>query len=385
MADRVFVMPDLGEGLLEGEIVAWLVREGQRVELNEPLVEIETAKATVEVPSPFAGVVVRLHAAEGGTIGVGAPLVTFSGDGEGVPEASAASDPAVLPAATPPATPSATREPDEPVLPGRSPAARATPPVRKLAASLGVELSSVIGSGPDGRVLAEDVARAAGAGAGTRDAPTAPRTALARILTTQAAIPSVTTFRTVDCSALEVFRKEVVSSPFPVVVSALARVAAAHPAITASWSADGVRARANIDMGFAVDTTRGLAVPVVRDVGSWNLVELTAELRRLAHAARDGVLQPSDVTGATIAITNMGSYGSEAGTPLLSPGTSVTVGLGAIAPRALVVDGEIQPRPACTLSLTFDHRVLDGAAAGAALTALVALLQSADGLRDLAG
>jgi pyruvate dehydrogenase E2 component (dihydrolipoamide acetyltransferase) len=124
---------------------------------------------------------------------------------------------------------------------------------------------------------------------------------------------------------------------------------------------------------------------VVRDVPSWNLIELTAELRRLAHVARDGHLQPADLAGATIAITNMGSYGSEAGTPLLSPGTSVTVGLGVIAPRALVVDGEVRPRPACTLSLTFDHRVLDGAAAGAALTALVALLQSADGLRDLAG
>ncbi|MEA2579698.1 MAG: hypothetical protein QOE83_590 [Actinomycetota bacterium] len=359
MAERVFTMPDLGEGLQEGEIVTWLVAQGDTVELNQPLVEIETAKATVEVPSPVAGVVERLHGAAGDVIAVGAPLVTFSGAAAGE--------------------------------------VRATPPVRRLAASSGVDLSTVSGSGPQGRVLAEDVIRAAegaeaeGAGVGTvraagpRGGGDSSRAGIARVLSVQAAIPQVTTFRTVDCSALQAFRKQVGSSPLPVVIAAMARVALAHPVTTAVWAGDAARARAAVNVGFAVDTPRGLVVPVVRNVPAWNLLELTAELRRLAHTAREGGLTSSDLADATIAITNMGSYGSEAGTPILSPGTSVTLGLGVIAPRALVVDDAVQARPACTLSMTFDHRVVDGAGAGAALTDLVALLQSPDGLRDLAG
>jgi 2-oxoisovalerate dehydrogenase E2 component (dihydrolipoyl transacylase) len=353
MAERVFAMPDLGEGLQEGEIVTWLVAEGVTVELNQPLVEIETAKATVEVPSPFAGVVERLHGAAGDVIAVGAPLVTFSGAAGEV---------------------------------------RATPPVRRLAASSGVDLSTVAGSGPQGRVLAEDVVRAAeGAGVGATPAPgpidggDPSRAGIARVLSVQAAIPQVTTFRTVDCSALQAFRKQVGSSPLPIVIAAMARVALTHPVTTAVWAGDALHARRAVNVGFAVDTTRGLVVPVVRDVPAWNLLELTAELRRLAHAAREGGLTSSDLADATIAVTNMGSYGSEAGTPILSPGTSFTLGLGVIAPRALVVDDEVQARPACTLSMTFDHRVTDGAGAGAALTDLVALLQSPERLRDLAG
>lgn len=361
MAERIFVMPDLGEGLQEGEVVAWLVAEDDTVELNQPLVEIETAKATVEVPSPFAGVIERLHGAVGDVVAVGAPLVTFSG------------------------------------VPGEAPSApsranvRATPPVRRLAASLGVDLSTLEGSGPQGRVVAEDVARAAATGgtplrAADGDGDRAPsRAGLARVLSMQAAIPQVTTFRTVDCSELQAFRKRVGSSPLPVVIAALARVALTHPILTAEWAGEEVIARGAVNIGFAVDTTRGVVVPVVLDVPTWNLIELTAELRRLTHAARERGLRSADLTGVTIAVTNMGSYGSEAGTPILSPGTSVTLGLGVIAPRALVVDGAVQARPACTLSLTFDHRVMDGAAAGAALTDLVALLQSRDGLRDLAG
>ncbi|MEA2557165.1 MAG: hypothetical protein QOG88_703 [Actinomycetota bacterium] len=358
MAERVFTMPDLGEGLQEGEIVTWLVAQGDTVELNQPLVEIETAKATVEVPSPFAGVVERLHGAAGDVIAVGAPLVTFSGAEAGE--------------------------------------VRATPPVRRLAASSGVDLSTVSGSGPQGRVLAEDVVRAAegtgaqGAGAGAtpagpRGGDDPSRAGIARVLSVQAAIPQVTTFRTVDCSALQAFRKQVGSSPLPVVIAAMARVALTHPVTTAVWAGDTVRARDAVNVGFAVDTPRGLVVPVVRDVPAWNLLELTAELRRLAHAAREGGLTSSDLADATIAVTNMGSYGSEAGTPILSPGTSVILGLGVIAPRAIVVDDAVQARPACTLSMTFDHRVMDGAGAGAVLTDLVALLQSPERLRDLAG
>ncbi|MBI3649095.1 MAG: 2-oxo acid dehydrogenase subunit E2 [Actinobacteria bacterium] len=351
MAERVFMLPDPGEGLEEAEIVAWLVAEGDAVELNQPFVEIETAKATVEIPSPHAGRIAKLHASEGEIVRVGNPLVTFD-----VPGAE-----------------------DGP--------AAATPAVRKLARDLGVDLASTRGSGPGGRITPEDVL-AAGAAA-SEDAerlPVAPiRRAIAARLTQAAAIPQVTTFRTVDCSALEALRRELGVSPLPLFVRALVEVVPDHPLLNSSWATDEIVVHRKLDVGIAVDTERGLVVPVVRDAGSLGISRIAAEIGRLAEAAREGKLTPAEASGSTIAVSNTGSYGSEAGTPLLNPGNAVTVALGAIGPRALVVDGQVLARPACTISLTFDHRVLDGADAGRALTDLVALLQDPDRLRDLPG
>ena len=141
--------------------------------------------------------------------------------------------------------------------------------------------------------------------------------------------------------------------------------------------------RPEVSVGLAVDTERGLVVPVLHDADTKTLSAIAGDIARLAEGARDGTLGPDDVTGATIAVSNTGSYGSEAGTPILSPGTSVTLAFGVIQDRALVVDGNVVARPAATISLTFDHRVLDGAAAGRALTELVALLQSPERLREL--
>ncbi len=369
MAERVFAMPDLGEGLAEGEIVAWLVAEGDTVELNQPLVEIETAKATVEVPSPFAGVASVLHGIAGASVPVGAPLVTFEVAGEvaGAAERRGSSS------------------------------AGATPPIRRLAKELGVDIATVEGSGPRGRVVEADV-RAAAAPEDVRAVTPGARPSedrleldpvrreIAATLTAQAAIPQVTTFRTLDCTELQRFRKERGVSPLPVVVAALCRTVGTHLLLNARWGGDHIDLRRTVNVGIAVDTERGLVVPVMRDAAGRSVVELAAQITRLATGARAGKLTLEDVAATpTIAVSNTGSYGSEAGTPILSPGTSVTLGLGLISPRALVVEGEVRPREACTLSLTFDHRVLDGAAAGAALTDLVALLQSAEGLRNLAG
>lgn len=354
-AERVFAMPDLGEGLEEGEIVEWLVAEGDTVELNQPLVEVETAKATVEIPSPFAGVVASLHGAIGATILVGAPLVTF-GDAGDVASSSGAAAPGA--------------------------AARTTPPVRKLAKELGVDLAAVVGSGPDGRVTAEDV-RAAGGVVSRPPAPVPSRSVIAANMERQAAIPQVTTFRTLDCTALEAFRAELGMSPLPVVLAALCRTIAAHPALNSGWGDGGVVEREGIDVGLAADTERGLVVPVLRDAPALGMTALAAEIARLARSAREGSLTPRELTGATIAVSNTGSYGSEAGTPILSPGTSVTLAFGVIGPRALVVDGEVVARPASTLSCTFDHRVHDGATIGRALTHLVDLLTSTERLGDL--
>ena len=358
MPERVFPLPDLGEGLEEAVVSAWLVAEGDAVELNQPFVEIETAKATVEVPAPFAGTISKIHVGAGETLAVGAPLATFE----------VAGSVGALPVT-------------------------ATPAVRKLAKDLGVDLSDVAGSGPDGRITRADVERLADSGRETEDvgrstaaskAPLSPtRRAIAARLTEVAAIPQVTTFRTVDCIALEAVRADLGVSPLPLFVRALAEVCRDHPMLNASWDGERILMFPEIRVGIATDTERGLMVPVLADVGSLGITEIAAEIARLAEAARSNTLSRDDVVGATIAVTNTGSYGSEFGTPLLNPGHAVTIALGAIEPRALVVDGVVEARPACTLSLTFDHRVLDGATVGRALGALVELLESRERLEAL--
>lgn len=387
MSERVFAMPDLGEGLEEGEVTAWLVAQGDEVGLNQPLVEVDTAKATVEIPSPLAGRVVTLHAAVGDAVPVGAPLVTFEvADGAGgVGGGGATADPN-LPhgAPTPAASTAASRTPPDATAAGAGAApsaggtSRAAPAVRKLAKDLGVDLGGIVGTGPGGRITHADVARAGGS---PRPAGSS-RRGIASVLERQASIPQVTTFRTLECTALEAYRRELGLSPLPIVVVALVRTVAEHPAINAGWD-DGVVERREVHVGIATDTERGLVVPVLRDAGARGVRDVAAEIARLADAARARTLSPDDLTGATIAVSNTGSYGSEAGTPILSPGTSVTLALGVIEPRALVVDGTVEARPACTLSVTFDHRVLDGAAVGRAVSHLVETLQSPGRLRDL--
>jgi pyruvate dehydrogenase E2 component (dihydrolipoamide acetyltransferase) len=251
-----------------------------------------------------------------------------------------------------------------------------------------VDLASVSGSGADERITREDVERAAAglsaAGSDFDSVPVSPvRRAIAENLTRVAAIPQVTTFREVDCSALEEHRRLLEVSPLPVFVRALAEVASEHPWINASWGADEVRLHRVVNAGIATDTERGLVVPVVRDVRSRGIAAVAAEISRLAERARAGSLSHDDLTGATIAVSNTGSYGSESGTPLLDPGHAVTIALGVIAPRALVVGGRVEARAACTLSLTFDHRVLDGATVGRAFGDLVRLLESAERLEAL--
>ena len=375
--DVVFVMPDLGEGLEEGKIIEWLVAEGDTVELNQPFVEVETAKAAVEIPSPFAGKIVALHGTVGEDVPVGDPLATFRVEGS---EGTARPAPGTASFAPSPLGPDG---PGSPTPPSRSPSShsRATPPVRKLAKELGVELAAIAGSGPEGRITESDVRRA---GAGGRQGTTSPsRGVIAANLERQAAIPQVTTFRTVDCTALEAFRTEIGLSPLPIVVAAVARTAARYPLLTAAWNGDQPTMRAEVNVGLAVDSERGLVVPVLHAAETKGLAAIAEEIRALAEGARAGGLAPQALTSATIAVSNTGSYGSEAGTPILSPGTSVTLAFGVIEDRALVVEGAVVARPAATISLTFDHRVLDGATAGRALTDLVALLQSPERLGEL--
>jgi pyruvate dehydrogenase E2 component (dihydrolipoamide acetyltransferase) len=382
MVERVFVLPDLGEGLEEAVVSAWLVAEGDEVELNQPFVEVETAKATVEVPAPWAGRVVALHVAAGSTVAVGASLVTFEvtggvaggpGGGSSSPAASVLGE-----IRTGDGSPS--------LGPLGSAQAAATPAVRRLAKDRGVDLAGVSGTGADGRITREDVEAAASAPpSGGEVVPVSiVRRAIARNLEAVAAIPQVTTFRTVDCSALEAFRGELGVSPLPVFVAALAVIAGKHPWVNASWADEGIRLHRAVNVGIAADTERGLVVPVVRGAEGLGISAIGAEVTRLAESARANALSHEELTGATIAVSNTGSYGSEYGTPLLNPGHAVTIALGVIAPRALVVGGRVEARPACTLSCTFDHRVLDGATIGRALGDLVRLLESRERLEALA-
>jgi 2-oxoisovalerate dehydrogenase E2 component (dihydrolipoyl transacylase) len=357
MTERVFNLPDLGEGLEEAIVSAWLVAEGDTVSLNQPFVEIDTAKATVEVPSPFAGRVARLHVAAGQTLAVGEPLVTF--EVEGAAEATSLT---------------------------------ATPAVRRLARDLGIDLSMVPGSGPGGRVTREDVEAFARPGdephevrltAATEIPVSLTRRAIADRLTEVAAIPQVTTFRTVDCTALEAVRADLGVSPLPVFVRALAEVCRDHALLNARWDGERILLFEEVRVGIATDTERGLVVPVLAGAGSLGIAEIAGEIARLADAARSNALTRDDTVDATIAVTNTGSYGSEFGTPLLNPGHAVTIALGVIGPRAIVIGGAVEARPACTLSLTFDHRVLDGATVGRAFGALVELLESRERLGNL--
>ena len=395
MAERVFDLPDLGEGLEEGTISAWLVAEGDEVELNQPIAEVETAKAVVEMPSPFAGRIVTLHVAAGSDARVGQPLVTFEvvgDDGarvEGPRRGGASAEPLGVEGAATSPSPLRSVVPSRPAG-DRTAAVASTPAVRKLARDLGVELTTVTATGAGGRITREDVeAAAAGARTGPSDdgeeillSPT--RRAIAGRLMEIAAVPQVTTFRTVDCTVLDAVRRELEVSPLPVFVKALGSVIAEHPMLNASWGEDRIVVHRGVHVGFATDTERGLEVPVVRDVTDRSVADVAAQIGRLAEAARGGSLRMEDRAGATIAVSNTGSYGSEAGTPLLNPGHAVTVALGVIEPRAVAVDGKVEARLACTISLTFDHRVLDGATVGRGLTALVDLLEDEGRLSALA-
>jgi len=432
MPQRVFMLPDLGEGLEEAEVVQWLVAEGDTVELNQPLVEVNTAKALVEIPSPFAGVVGTLHVEAGAMVQVGSPLVTFEiTDGEPAVEATGAEPepPSEEPeerahagvqaamettpeeaaeAAPPPPKRRAVlvgygvaeEEETGPPAAVQSPAGQgpvaATPPVRRLAKDLGVDLATVAGSGPGGRVTREDVERAAADGDDGREAGITgseveriPVRGVRRMVAEKMArsvreIPHVTTFLTVDCTQLMGFREEMERrqgprvSPLAVVVRALVEVCRSHPLLNASFDAHAgeIVVHRDVHVGVATDTERGLMVPVVRDAPSKGIVAIAEEIAALSAAARDGSIRPEQMGGSTITVSNVGTFGAEYGTPIINFPEASILATGVIEPRALVVDDEVVARPAMTLSLSFDHRLLDGAQAGRALRDLADLLES---------
>lgn len=459
-----FALPDLGEGLTESEIVAWRVAVGDRVELNQIIADVETAKAVVELPSPFSGVVTALHAAEGETVDVGAPLFSCeTGDGAvadggsdaaaGAPSAEAAPsgssdetgqaadaapgpnlvgygardeggpkrrarrgalvDELVPPipdaGGTAPAPEETQPAPEagqvQPARPAERP--RSTPPVRKLARDLGVDLETVTGTGDRGLITRDDVEHAAsaqpladavpagetsrGAGADTTTDRRIPikgvrkHTAAAMVRSAFTA-PHVTEFLTIDVTGtMELLRRirddraftghKV--TPLAVVAKALCIAARRTPEVNARWDEDAqeIVQFGGVNLGIAAATDRGLVVPNVKGAERLTLIELADAITALAETARSGRTSPGDLSGGTISITNIGVFGIDAGTPILNPGEAAILAMGAVRRQPWEHRGEIALREIMTLSLSFDHRLVDGAQGSRFLADIGAILR----------
>ena len=333
-----FKLPDLGEGLTEGEIARWLVSEGQEIAEDDPLVEVQTDKTTVEIPSPAAGVVSKILAGEGDVVPVGTVIVVIGGDG--VTDAKAQRE-------APPVT--------RPRSDGAK--VRATPLVRRLAQELGVDLEAVAPSGPGGRVTEVDVRAAAGgtAPAAERRVPVrGVRRVIAEHMAKAQSIPAVTWVEECDFGRVDM------STLLPTVLKAVAESLRAFPELNARFEGDAIVQLDRYDLGVAIDTEQGLVVPVVRDCDSRSIEEIDAEIKRLADAAREGKLQPEELRGSTFSVTSAGKFSGVLVTPLINQPEVAILGVHRIAERPVVRDGEIVARPMGHISVTFDHRALDG-------------------------
>ncbi|MCW2761649.1 MAG: catalytic protein of component of various dehydrogenase complexe [Marmoricola sp.] len=475
-----YLLPDVGEGLTEAEIVSWRVKEGDVVEINDIVVEIETAKSLVELPSPYAGTVTALLVSEGETVEVGTPIISIgdpaeasaptagtptpadlsamdlsnpaaSGGGEGEslvgrnkadrgpvrrPRRGAASPSTEAAAATQmqlqgafapggaqsqdvveadePAVPAtsviAEAEPDG--APGGTPArALAKPPVRKLAKDLGVDLTSLTGSGPKGSITREDVQFAGGTGATSSElvessAATnrleSPSTTGARewrepikgvrkmmgqaMVSSAFSAPHVTEWVTVDVTRTMEFverlnkRREfrdVKVSPLLVLARAAMLAMRRTPEINSWWdeAAQEIVFKSYVNLGIAAATPRGLVVPNIKDAERLPLLELASALNELAATARGGRTQPGEMSDGTFTITNVGVFGVDAGTPIINPGESAILCFGAVRKQPWVVDDEIVVRQVTQLALSFDHRHVDGEKGSRFLSDVAAIME----------
>jgi pyruvate dehydrogenase E2 component (dihydrolipoamide acetyltransferase) len=348
-----FKLPDLGEGLTEGEVARWLVAEGQEIGEDDPLVEIQTDKTTVEIPSPAAGKVTSILVAEGETVPVGTVLVVIGGDG---------SPPA---AETPPRVEEAPQKQAAETRPADgAQRVRATPLVRRLAQELGVDLERVEGSGPQGRVTEEDVRAAAGSDAasdateGRREPLRGVRKLIAgHMARAHAEVPPVTWVEECDFGAVDL--KRIVPLTLKAVAEALQEV----PELNARLEGDEIVYLDRYDLGVAVQTVQGLVVPVVRDCDSRSDDDLADEVARLAEAARSNKLMPEELRGSTFTVTSAGKLGGLLTTPIVNYPEVGILSIGRIAERPVVRDGQVVARPTGTIAVTFDHRVVDGARA----------------------
>ena len=450
---REFKMPDVGEGLTEAEILKWYVQPGDTVTDGQVVCEVETAKAAVELPIPYDGVVSELRFPEGTTVDVGtaiiavrvaggapAPVPAQAEAAPAAPEAPAAAAPAPAPAeeAKPAArqpvlvgygvSTSATKRrprkgpevtvpaPAQPELNGHAPAADsprplAKPPVRKLAKDLGVDLTAVTPSGPDGIITREDVHAAATPAAVTAPAPVAAAPAApapaasydgvretripvkgVRKATAAAMVgsaftaPHVTEFVTVDVTRTMKLVEELKQdkemqgrrvNPLLLIAKALLVAIKRNPDINASWDEANqeIVVKHYVNLGIAAATPRGLIVPHIKDAQDKTLPQLADSLGELVATAREGKTSPSAMQGGTVTITNVGVFGVDTGTPILNPGESAILAIGAIKLQPWVHKGKVKPRQVTTLALSFDHRLVDGELGSKVLADVAAILE----------
>jgi 2-oxoisovalerate dehydrogenase E2 component (dihydrolipoyl transacylase) len=427
-----FLLPDLGEGLTEGEILTWLVAPGDEVTLNQPIVEVETAKAAVEIPSPYAGVVRTLHHETGTTVDVGSPIITIDVDPRGeipttqgddlvprTPGLVGAEEKITVLVGSGPKTGALTRRAR--TAPARVSAEAvaakaeaqavladsasadvhvlAKPPVRKLARDLGVDLRGIHGTGPNGTVSRADVEAVsegvsgppvgsdAYGGSGDQRIPVSGvRKAMAQAMVASAfTAPHVTEFVTVDVTptmdlltrlrAMPEFAGVKVS-PLLVVARAVLLGVRRHRLVNSSWDDDAqeIVVHGSVNLGIAAATPRGLLVPNIKDAGALSMPALATALQTLTTTAREGRTTPADMSHGTITITNVGVFGVDGGTPILNPGEAAILCVGAVRERPWVHAGEIAIRAVAELSLSFDHLIIDGQLGSEFLADVAALL-----------
>ena len=371
-----FKLPDLGEGLTEGEIARWLVEEGQEIAEDAPLVEIATDKTTVEIPSPASGTVSRILVAEGEVVPVGTVLVVIGADGTVPTGPAQVSD-----------TQTGPKQPTASAVRGDEAKVRATPLVRKVAQELGIDLAGVTGTGPQGRITEEDVRAAASASGqvqvsvqvsdtgtrpeGTRVALRGVRRQMFEHLTrSHREIPAVTWVEECDFSDVELKRL------VPLVLQAVAESLREFPELNARVDEGELVLLDHYDIGFAVQSEQGLVVPVVRGADRLSLDDLDAEVRRLAEGANAGTLKPEDLRGGTFTVTSAGKAAGLFVTPLINHPEVAILGIHRIEDRAVVRGGEVVVRRMGNVSVTFDHRVIDGKRAAEFGLAVIGRLES---------
>ncbi|MCE7006627.1 2-oxo acid dehydrogenase subunit E2 [Kibdelosporangium philippinense] len=386
---REFTLPDLGEGLVDAEIVRWLVAVGDAVEVDQAVVEVETAKAAIEVPVPYAGVVTALHGEAGSTINVGAPLLSVAS--AGLSEPGVETSPNLVGAG---GTKRGRRQGRRRALtsvngsaapvvsqvePARTgPVAVVSPVVRKLARENQVDLRGLAGSGPDGLVLRKDVVAAIEGQASDSPVTRIPlrgvRGVMAeRLSRSRREIPEATVWVDVDATGLLAARQEINSADPARPVSLLAMIARfcvlglrRYPALNSTVDTERgeIVISEAVHLGFAAQTPRGLVVPVVKDAQNLTTRELAAHLGQLTEQAREGTLPPAKMSGGTFTVNNYGVFGVDGSAAIINHPEAAIVGVGRIIDRPWVVDGQLAVRKVTELTLAFDHRVCDGEVAG---------------------
>jgi pyruvate dehydrogenase E2 component (dihydrolipoamide acetyltransferase) len=396
-----FKLPDVGEGITEGEIVRWLVKPGDRVTLDQPLLEVQTDKAVVELPSPRAGTVAAVRGEPGQVVPVGSTLVVIAEEG-----ASATDREVPAPTSTP--APVGAGATDRPVArtsaPGATGRVLAAPATRRLARDLNVDLTRVAGTGPKGRILPADVRAHHAASASTAAPAPRPEAAgpertpialmgLRRVIaehmaTSAREIPQVTVVERVNASELVRVRtalKErgermgVRITYLPLVAKALTLALQDFPVFNARWDGGTCYQHRAVHLGIATDTPDGLLVPVVRDADRASVVELARQMGDLAERARLRTLTAQELSGSTVTVTGGGPLGGLFATPIINHPEVAILGMYRIREEAVVVGGALVPAPMLYLSWTFDHRIADGVLASKFLSRLIDLLADPDG------